>query len=56
MDDFTDEELEYIQVAVRRMAPLVHRCEATLQQGILDKLRSIELDRFRRKLQDKNLG
>lgn len=55
MPEFTDEELAYIQLAVRRMMPLVHRPEATLQQRILDKLRAEELARFRLTLQNKNL-
>ena len=55
LDWFTDEELAYMQTAVRRMAPLVHRPEATLQQGILDKLRQEEINRFRRTLQNQNL-
>lgn len=47
MDNFTDEELAYIQLAVRRMAPLAHRPEAALFNSCLDKLREEELRRKR---------
>lgn len=54
--EFTDQELAYIKLAVSRMAPLVHRPEATVCNRILEKLRAEEVARFRLQIQDQHLN